>query len=338
MGPILGWWKEQGRLALDPLLEPTFAGHLAHARRRAAGMYDHARDIVAALAARGIVPTVLKGGYTAHQYFTDAGVRPGTDIDLLILAGDVDRVHGALRSLGLEQLSVQTLPYREDWGIPGQTVRSMEMTHEANPWTVDLHVSLDRQYSPGVIAGFGVPDERLLEAWHAPFGPVRILSQPLLTAHLAVHGGSDFPNMQLIRVVELIFVLRKDLASGRLTWERLGAMLKRTGTGRFAYPALALAAQLSPDTVDPAFVQTLGAETTRRMRRALGVVARTPPQHFGRLSFDFRFAWTRGPREILLAMLDLVHARGPQLPGRTRLRVWRRRLKLLLTGRLGWRA
>src|SRR5205807_1820030 len=144
-------------------------------------------------------------------------------------------------------------------------------------------------------------------------------------------------DIQLMRVIELIQVLRADLASGRLDWPGLLALLRRTRTRRFAYPAFALAARLDPGGVDRTFLDELGHDATPRMRASIPQVELVPPQHFEPRPLRLRLAWAKGPRQVLLNMLEWLYPVGPEIDRATRVQIWRRRLALLWRGRFGWR-
>ncbi|MBI4503412.1 MAG: nucleotidyltransferase family protein [Gemmatimonadetes bacterium] len=335
MGPLLGWWIERQQLAASDPLAATLAEHLAHGRKRADQMTGRLARVVRALAERGIVPTVLKGTYTARRYFPEPGSRPVADIDLLVSDAEFQAAGEVLRSLGLQSLATHALPQREEWG-PTQDppVHSVDLAHADSPWAVDLHRSLDRTYFRGLVAGFGTPDPAWLERWDSGAGWVTVPTQPLLAAHLAVHAAADFPNMSLIRLVELILVLRADLTSGRLAWAAVSRLLKETGNLRFAYPALALAGSLAPGAIDPSVLEECAADATPRMRRAVPRVRDFPPQHFTHRSLEMRLVWANGPRQIVLNLLDWIYPVGPQISTRARLRILRRRFGLLLSGRV----
>jgi hypothetical protein len=203
---------------------------------------------------------------------------------------------------------------------------------------VDVHYSLDRQYSPGLVRGFGNPDQSWLEFWDAPGGPVTVLRQPWLAASLGLNAGADFPYAPLGKFVELVHVVRTDLAAGLLTWQSLAEVLERHRLARFAYPGFAIAAQLAPEAIDRSFLELLAKQATPRMRRLVAGSLEAPWLHFQRLSFQDRLVWTRGPREILLNLLEWVYPHGPAVDVPTRLRIWGRRLSLLFRGRIGVRA
>jgi putative nucleotidyltransferase-like protein len=336
VGALLGWWIERGQLEASPPLSSLFAEHLAQGRRRARHMEQRLSTLVRALTERRVVPVVLKGTHVGRRYFEDPGVRPTGDIDLLVSRTEADAVAEVLRSRGLQRSSGHALPHREDWRPPQAPLLSLEMMCAENPWAVDIHYSLDRTYFPGLTAGFGVPEPSQLESWTGPFGSVRVLAQPLLAAQLAVHASADFPDIQLVRVIELIHVLRADLKLGRLDWPRLMALLRQTSTRRFAYTAFAMASRIDPGVVDPAFLGELSRAATSRMRATLPHVLLVPPQHFEPRSLQMRLAWAKGPWQVTLNLLEWFYPTGPMIDHATRWRIWRRRLELLLRGRFRW--
>jgi hypothetical protein len=140
-----------------------------------------------------------------------------------------------------------------------------------------------------------------------------------------------------VHLVELVLVLRRDVAEGRLDPGALAALLERTGTARFAHPALALTDELAPGTVDPALLASTARNATRRTLRVLADLRAADLAPLLRPSLDAKVMWARGPREWLLNLSELV---VPSDDGRSvglgRLQ-WRR-LRALLTGRARWRA
>ena len=325
MGALLAWWIEQGVITASPEAAGALAPHLAHSRRRMVRVADRLREVVATLGRRGIVPAILKGSYTARRYFQDPAVRPASDADLLVAPGEFAGAQDGLRELGLHCHTHHTRPQREEWGPPDhQIVESVEMGHEANPWGIDLHQSLDRRYLPGVIAGLGSPGPEAFIPWASPFGPVRVLRQPMLAAHLALHAGCDLPEIQLMRIIELVNVLRQDVASGELHWHDLLDLLRRTQTRRFAYPALEMAALLTPGSVDAALREELAGETTARMRRAVAQCLSTLPFHFRSRSVELHLVWAKGPRQVARKLLDLAYPSAPGTTPGDRLTIWRR--------------
>lgn len=73
------------------------------------------------------------------------------------------------------------------------------------------------------------------------------------------------------------------------------------------------------------------------MRRAVAGGFRSLPFHFGRKSIQEHLVWAKGPRQVARKLFDLAYPTGPDISPRDRLRIWRRRLWFLLTGRVAWR-
>jgi len=100
-------------------------------------------------------------------------------------------------------------------------------------------------------------------------------------------------------------VIRRDAESGRLDWDEVLAMMRRTHTARFAYPALVLAEDLAPGTVDPRVLALGRRESTWAARHT---VARLVPAGG---SLDNRgvirqWMWTRGPAALAQRALRTV--------------------------------
>jgi hypothetical protein len=335
VGAQLGWWIETGQLETNEPLESLLREHLAQGRARVAMLRQHLASVLAAFARNGVTPVLIKGSHTAYQYFEDPGARPSGDIDLWIAPADGSRVAVALESLGLRRKPGDTMPLREEWNpVPNVPLESLEMMGVARPWGVDVHYSLNRRYAPGLIAGLGTPEPWQLQDWDG--GPARVLTQPFLTAYLAIHASADFPDLQLMRVIELVRVLQADLISGKLRWSSLMELLRQTGTCGFAYPAFAFAEWLLPHTVDPAFLAAIATQATPRLRNSLPQSFTIPPYHFVPRSLRHRLAWSSGPRQVARVIAEWLYPTGAGIGLATRVRVWRRRLGLLLRGRFTW--
>src|SRR5207253_2754190 len=101
----------------------------------------------------------------------------------------------------------------------------------------------------------------------------------------------------LLRLVELAHVVRTERAARRLDWDDVLARMRRTGTARYAYPALALVEQLAPGTVDARVLASGARDSTWAARHT---VARLVPAGG---SLDDRgvarqLMWVRGPVAI----------------------------------------
>ena len=336
MGPLLGRWVEDARISAPPAHRARLAWQLRHARRRAARMERDVLPALDAMLAHHIVPVVLKGFHTARAYFEEPGVRRMSDVDLLVAPDQTHRAESALQASDFRATGPRMTPYKQDWIGAGteERVFSVEASDERTKWVIELHASLDRTYHPGAVARldsqrtrtipFEVCNRRLLA-----------LAPPILLLALACHCSQELGSSRLLRLVEIIRVIRTERAPGRLDWDDLLDMLGRTGAARYAYPALALAEDLAPGTVDGR-VLALGARestwaarhTVRRLVPAGGSI-----EELGLLR---QIMWMRTPVAILHRAMRLVAPSSQGRPGF--LPSWRVRLRQMRAGTLSIRA
>jgi hypothetical protein len=297
-GPVLGLWAEAGRIAVSAETNVVLSRHLAHGRARAQRLERGLGDALDALARDRVAVTVLKGMHTARRYYSDPGVRPMSDIDLLVRPEFRRAAERALERAGWRRGERQRRPYKCDWRPPGVDPRARSVTyvHTFDPWSVELHESLDRIMAPGRQARLPVrPGDD--EAWMIAGHPVRVLAPALLVAHLAVHAAEESHRARLMRVVELVLVCREERARGRLVWSEMGALLSATGTGGFAYPALAFAERLVPGTVDTAVLAACAAAAGPRVRAFIEADSPADRTALERVPLAEKFMWSRGPMD-----------------------------------------
>ena len=332
MGPLLGLWCETERIATQPPVAALLATHLDHGRRRAARMRHELERLLVPLADRGTEVLVLKGTHTGHRYFPEPGSRPATDIDLLVSPEQEPTARGVLGDLGFAQVSPGELQGTV-WTASGDgAVRSLELAHAENPWSVDLHVSLDRRLFLGLTTGLGTPSPSEGEVWNEFARPVRVLPQPLLLAYLALHASGHFYSITLARLVEIVLVARRDFAERPELWRAFDALVRRTGTSRFVFPALDLAERLAPGSIDPIVLERVAAAAPWLLRR---MVRRTTPAWAQRLHtypMGERLVWVDSPREVVEALADTAWPRldGKRLSLRQALGVQRRRIRRIV--------
>jgi hypothetical protein len=295
MGPLLGLWLEQGRLSASGPVAVTLGRHLTHNRLRAARMESAAARIVGRLADRGIETLVLKGAHTAPAYFPETGARPASDIDLLVAADDGRAAERVMRDCGLA-LKARS-QWESTWTDPSarDEPRSLTYVHAEDPWSIDLHNALN------ISVGRGTPLAELGRAWpmaSVRWWPVdprgRVLDQPLLLIHLAAHAGAGWQNLTLLRQVELVLVIRQDLAAGRLRWGAFLDIGARTGALGYAYPALRLAEKLAPGTVPGEVLDQCASQAPGAVRRALEPLTPATAQRIDRTSLGEHFMWAEG--------------------------------------------
>lgn len=314
LGPLLGYWHERGRLAAPAAVGTLLADHLEHGRRRAVRLAAELGRVLEALQRAGVAVALLKGAHTAYAYFPEPGTRPMADLDLLVAPTDVAATQNVLRALGFEEHCSDSAPHRSEWAPPGaQVVRSLELDHTDNPWSVELHATLDRMYTPGIVARFGEFDLADGE-WRRDFGtPARCLPQPLLVAYVACHASNHFPQLPLMRLAELVLVAQRDLTGGD-AWDAVEDLLTRSGSERFAYPALALAERLVAGTVPAPLLDRLAARTPRGLRRLIRHTTPATALRFTPVRLGYMPLWAATLRERLAYFAHLAwphRADGP---------------------------
>jgi hypothetical protein len=329
MGPLLGRWIETGLVRGRPAVAEPFVDALSHGRRRAARIEREMLPALDALLAHGVAPVALKGFHTSRVYFEEPGVRRMADVDLLVSAGRLPDAEQALRTAGFRPRGDDAAARdKRDWIGPGVDDRefSLECAHERSRWTLELHTSLDRVFHPGAVArldGEARPDPLDIAGRR-----IAGLDPSVLVLSLACHCSQELDSSRLLRLVELVRVIRAERSSGRLDWDGLLAMMSRTGTSRYAYPALALAEVLAPGTVDSRVLRAGRRDSTWAARHT---VDRLVPAGG---SLDERgvirqLMWTRGTLAVAQRALRVLWPASftrPRdvLPGwKTRLRRWR---------------
>ena len=335
LGPLLGHWVSTGTVTTGEAMAALLAEHLAHGRRRAERLGAAFGQVREAFRARGVTPIALKALHTGAEYFPEPGVRPANDFDLAVFPEQVAAARAALDACGLVEVNRQGLPWRSEWAPrDAAPVRSVEMMHEDNPWRIDLHVSLDRKAFLGRVAGLGAVHASQVTSCPRLGAGTCALAHPHLAAYLAFHTSAHFPAVPLIRIVELVEVIRRDVAAGTLRWPALRERLDERGITPLTYPAFALVERLAPGVVPLAVRQAITAAASPRLRRA---VARSDPGralHAWTIASSSLFLWANGPRDMLL---DVAHRLWPPDQDGYTLRgfarTYRRRVTRLFAGR-----
>lgn len=291
MGPLLGLWAEQGRLQAGVAVAAVLSRHLAHNRIRSARLAEVTMELIGRLADEGVGVVVLKGLHTGQTYFPEPGVRPASDIDILVRAADAPAAEAALSRGGL------ALDRRGPWESSWRPVasssepRSLTHTHADDPWSVDLHRSLNLTAGPAAAVAEldGADPTGSRTRWLAD-PRAGVLDQPLLLLHLAAHAGAAWQNLTLLRQVELVLVIRRDLPD----WDGLLDLGGRIGALGYAYPALRLCEALAPGTVPDKVIGRCAASAPPAVRQAVGRLTPASAQRVDRASVTEHFMWARG--------------------------------------------
>lgn len=328
-GPLLGWWIERNVISANPAVAELLGVHLQHNRRRAARLGQEAAEVVGALAGHGIDPIVLKGAHTAH-YFPDPATRPVADVDLLVPAEEFRRAEALLEHSGFVRCGRGT--HESSWrpvDMRGEP-RSLHYVHADDPWAIDLHSSLD------IVVADGIPEAQLdrIQPWSnpRPWRPcrqARVLSQPQLLLHLAVHAGATFHNLTLIRLVELRLVIDKDFDAG--TWDQFLKTGRRAECLGFAYPALRLCEQLVSGTIPETVLEECRRFVPPAVLRVLAPLSPATAQRVDRASIAEHYMWSRGWKARLRQFSADLMPSGSASDLRS---IYSRRAWQLLRGRL----
>jgi hypothetical protein len=310
MGPLLGLWAEQARLGAEGAVAAALERHLAHNRLRSARMTAAAVAIVGRLAERGIRTLVLKGAHTGPVYFPEPGVRPASDIDLLVADGDVAGAEVVLQSCGLVLKGRRV--WESNWVAPSDRSepRSLTYVHADDPWSIDLHGSLNISVGSGTLLA-DLDRARPMASrgrWRVD-SRAGVLDQPLLLLHLTTHAGAGWQNLTLLRLVELVLVIRQDHAAARLSWDAFLDAGARTNAISYAYPPLSLAERLAPGVVPGDVLDRCAARTPAAVRRAVEQLTPATAQRIDRTSVGEHFMWAEGLRgRMRLLASDLLPA------------------------------
>jgi len=307
VGPLLGFWLEQGVIAASPQVSAVLERHLRHNRLRMNRLCTEAVALATALTSAGVGVTVLKGLHTA-RYFPEPGTRPASDIDLLIAERDEDALASIMRALGYEPgLISRGPPPQQEWRQPDVSVepRTLCFVHADDPWSVDVQTSLDRRYAPGA------PMIRLDNALaaRAPWSPVPeadILAQPLLLLQLAVHASCGFQSLSMLRLVELALVIRRDVADGLLSWDAFLALAERMEALGLVYPALRLCEMLVPGTIPAEVAARCTLRTPAAVKRVVDPLTPANAQRVVRYSIAEKFMWSSSRLHMIRQLLSDV--------------------------------
>jgi hypothetical protein len=330
VGPLLGFWLEQVVMTASPPVAEVLERHLRHNRLRMDRLSAEAVALATALTSAGVGVTVLKGLHTA-RYFPEPGTRPVSDIDLLVAGRDEQALASIMRALGYEPgLFSRGPPPQQEWRLPDVPVepRSLCFVHADDPWSVDVQTSLNRRYSSG--APMISLDDALAGGARSPWSPVleaEILAQPLLLLQLAVHASCGFQSLNMLRLVELALIVRRDVTEGLLSWDAFLALAEQLEALGLIYPALRLCEMLVPGTIPAEVMARCARRTPAAVRHVVDRLTPANAQRVVRYSIAEKFMWSSSRLSILRQLLSDVVPPGlgsaSGLLGAYRKRAWK---------------
>jgi hypothetical protein len=312
MGPLLGFWIENGAVQAAGEIEELLRLHLFHNRRRMALLTNAMREIVEQLNVENILPVILKGMDTAFRYFPDPGARSLSDIDLFVPAASILKAEQILSRLRYQRVQRTRAPYACDWFDP--TVRRMPRTlafvHADDPWSIDVLATLDKRLPSGAWIRFDALLSRVRPAYRLPGLRAQVLEQPLLALYLAAHFSQTLLNATVSRALELVLVIRRDSAEGMLDWDEFINSANIIGGARFVYPALVFVEQLASGTIPASVMETATADASKKLRNVVARLDLGTAQPLDRHSVRERFMWATGWRDYLFQIASELSLDG----------------------------
>jgi hypothetical protein len=327
VGPLVGYWIERGTVRADDEVANLFAEHLEHGRKRAALLSSELEHLLRQLEKHQVPVTVLKGSHLGRDYYPEPGTRVSSDIDLLVHPGQAARAEAVLTHLGFVSATPVWPPHRADWRLPGQGgPRSLELTHAENPWSVDLHSSLDRKLIQPLVGSFGELKSHDRIRWSESHPGAYSMAPPALLSFLAFHASAGFDRVRLILVVDMVFVIRRYLVAHPGGWSDLERDIWVRDIPRYVYPALSLVDKLVPGIVNRGTIARLKAATPRRIRRRVGMATLLTTNRLEHVGLSTRLMWVTSIKEALRFAGRMVWPRRQHL---TRWQVYHARLRAL---------
>jgi hypothetical protein len=316
MGPLLGFWIENEMVRASPETGEMLRLHLCHNQRRMARLSVALRDVIEQLNRGDIVPVILKGMDTAFRYFPGAGVRPLSDIDLFIPPESIPRAEQILSGLSYQRVLRTRAPYASDWIGPRvrRSPRTLTLVHKDDPWSIDVLGSLDKRLPTGARIGFDELLSSTFLANRSAGGHAQVMPQPLLALYLAVHFSQTLLNATILRVVELVLVIRRDTALGALDWNDFVRDAGILGGIRFVYPALVFVDRLAPGTIPAGIMEVATRGAPRNLRDVMANLTLATAQPLDRHSVRERFMWASGWHEYLFQIASELSIDGRGAP------------------------
>jgi len=201
----LVWWNLRGQAVADPLgaqLEARYGATRATNESRLAELVQ----VLGAFRARGVPTMLLKGAALLAGATVDLGVRPMTDVDLLVPLTRVTEATAILQGLGWSAGSPVTPAMTE-------LTHAVQLTHPARV-PVDLHWHV---FEECCRAG----DDDALWAASVPVSiggvPTRVPAPEDQLIHACVHGEKWVHVPGIRWIADAVALIR----SGQVRWERL---------------------------------------------------------------------------------------------------------------------
>lgn len=199
LGPIVYHCLMQANAHVPDRAKISFQGLYLRHRRANRLRIEILREILAALEARGIDVLVLKGAALAHLIYSEPGLRPMRDLDLLVHPADALPAGNILSEMGFQALQA------DDEALPGKHLQNAMLQRAGITVSVEVHYNLFERFATRSMT---------LETLRAPpmmfdcgdlaafaLGPGDMLLH--LSEHIAYHASIWEP-IRLIWIVDLV--------------------------------------------------------------------------------------------------------------------------------------
>ncbi|MBI2544212.1 MAG: nucleotidyltransferase family protein [Candidatus Rokubacteria bacterium] len=207
----------------DGVLGRLRAGWLGGRRQHLLGVEQLGR-VLSVFEREGVVALALKGPALGEMLYRDPGLRPFTDLDLLVRPADAPRAISLLSALGYRHLDAgHSLPYELAWRHAAPFVGPEDRPDRL---PIDLHWGL--LDAPGIAPAPPIDHREIWEravkvnAWEPP---ARGLCPEDLLIYLAVHWALHHAFSGLIWGLDLALLLRR--FGGGLDWEGVAERARR---------------------------------------------------------------------------------------------------------------
>ena len=144
--------------------------------------------------------------------------------------------------------------------------------------------------------------------------------------HLSCHASCGLESLTLVRLTELVLVIRKGKRDGRFSWDAFMNFREEAAALPSAYPALRVAERLCPGTIPEAVLRSAERQALAAVHRVVRRLRPASAQRVTRCSLEERFMWTTSlPRLLRQLVLEVLptNVSLAELMWIYRMRAWR---------------
>lgn len=205
-------------------------------------LYSEFSRVLGAFAAKGIPVLLLKGAYLAEAVYGDPGLRPMSDLDILVREKDLEQVTDLLKEIGYymgeeeEEDHHHLPPFVKEGAVP------VEVHWRLAPGHAPYRIDMEEVWSKSSRALVAEQEVLVLSAEH-------------LLVYLCIHMAQHHFDCELRH----FFDIRRTIENlgDQIRWERLKAICLEWKATKAAYVALALAKEMLDADVPADFLADL---------------------------------------------------------------------------------